>query len=80
MDTWIRQVGFPVVSVTRNGTKLTLSQQRFLADPNAEYTPDLSPYKFKWEIPITYTTSDNNTVHKIWLTKDQDSSMCHYIV
>lgn len=74
MDTWTRQAGFPVVSVTRNGTKLTLSQKRFLADPNAKYSLDSSPYKFKWEIPITYTTSDNNTVQMFWFTKDQDSS------
>lgn len=73
MDTWTRQAGFPVVSVKRNGNKLTLSQKRFLADPNAEYSPDSSPYKYKWEIPITYITSDNNTASKLWLTKDQDS-------
>lgn len=76
MDTWTRQAGFPMVSVTRNGTKLTLSQHRFLADPNAEYSLDSSPYKYKWEIPITYITSENNTVHKLWLNKDQDSGNC----
>jgi len=70
MDTWTRQAGFPVVSAIRNGTKLTLKQQRFLSNPNT----DSSPYNYKWEIPITYTTSNNNTVHKFWLTKDEDSS------
>lgn len=74
MDTWTRQAGFPVVSAVRNGTKLKLSQHRFLADPNAQYSPDSSPYKYKWEIPITYITSNVNTVNKLWLTKDQDSS------
>jgi len=77
MDTWTRQAGFPVVFVTRNGTRLTLSQHRFLADPDAEYLPESSPYKYKWEIPITYVTSNNNTVHTLWFTKDQDSSMYH---
>lgn len=77
MDTWTRQAGFPVISVTRNETKLTLSQQRFLADSNAEYSLDSSPYKYKWEIPITYVTSENKTVNNLWFTKDQDSSMFH---
>lgn len=72
MDTWTRQAGFPVVSAIRNGTKLTLKQNRFLVDPKAEYLPESSPYRYKWEIPLTYITSDNNTVHKLWLTKDQD--------
>jgi len=74
MDTWTRQAGFPVVSAIRNGTKLTLKQQRFLSNPNTDSSPDSSPYNYKWEIPITYTTSNNNTVHKFWLTKDVDSS------
>lgn len=73
MDTWTRQAGFPVVTATRNETKLTLTQKRFLEDQNVKYSPDSSPYKYKWEIPITYTTSDNNTVSTVWLTKDQDS-------
>lgn len=73
MDTWTRQAGFPVVLVERNGTKMTLKQRRFLADPNTEYSLDSSPYKYKWEIPITYITSNNDSVHKVWFTKDQDS-------
>lgn len=77
MDTWTRQAGFPVVSVTRNGTKLILSQRRFLADPDTEYSPNSSPYKYKWEIPITYITSNNETIHKLWFTKDQDLGIYH---
>lgn len=80
MDTWTRQAGFPVISVTRNGTKLTLSQQRFLADSKAVYSLDSSPYKYKWEIPITYITSQNKTVNNHWLTKDQDSSMYYRLL
>ncbi|CAI6368332.1 unnamed protein product [Macrosiphum euphorbiae] len=73
MDTWTRQAGFPVVSAVRNGTKLTLKQQRFFSDPNTNSSNDPSPYNYKWEIPITYTTSNNNTVHKFLLSKDEDS-------
>ncbi|XP_060840151.1 glutamyl aminopeptidase-like isoform X1 [Rhopalosiphum padi] len=73
MDTWTRQAGFPVVSAIRNGTKLTLKQQRFLSNPNVDSSTNSSLYNYKWEIPITYTTSNNNTVHKFWLTKDVDS-------
>ncbi|KAL4150045.1 hypothetical protein QTP88_003890 [Uroleucon formosanum] len=40
MDTWTRQSGFPLVSAIRNGTKLTLKQQRFLSDPNTNSSND----------------------------------------
>ncbi|VVC33657.1 ERAP1-like C-terminal domain,Aminopeptidase N-type,Peptidase M1, membrane alanine aminopeptidase, N- [Cinara cedri] len=74
MDTWTRQTGFPVVSATRDGTKLTLKQHRFLTDPNAIYSVDSSPFKYKWEIPLTYITSENSAIaHKIWLCSNQDS-------
>ncbi|CAI6368801.1 unnamed protein product [Macrosiphum euphorbiae] len=73
MDTWTRQAGFPVVSAIRNGTKLTLRQQRFLSEQNTNSLHDSSPYDYKWEIPITYTTSNNNTVHKFLLSKDNVS-------
>ncbi|XP_050532031.1 glutamyl aminopeptidase-like isoform X2 [Daktulosphaira vitifoliae] len=73
MDTWTRQAGFPVVTIKRNGSKITLSQQRFLADSNANYSLESSPYKYKWEIPITYITSNDNSIHEIWLHKDQNS-------
>ncbi|CAI6368671.1 unnamed protein product [Macrosiphum euphorbiae] len=73
MDTWTRQAGFPVVSAIRNGTKLTLKQQRFLSEFNTNSSNDSSPFNYKWEIPITYTTSTNNTVNEIWLSKDEDS-------
>jgi len=72
MDTWTRQAGFPVVSAIRNGTKLTLRQQRFLSDLNT--TTSNFYFDYKWEIPITYATSNNNTVHKFLLSKDVDSS------
>jgi aminopeptidase N len=44
MDTWTRQMGYPVVTATRgsDGT-VTLQQTRFLSDPDATAT-DSSPY------------------------------------
>lgn len=73
MDTWTCQAGFPVVSLTRNGSEVTMKQQRFLADPNAKYSAESSPYNYKWEIPITYISSNNKTINKLWFPKDQDT-------
>lgn len=35
MDTWTLQMGYPVVSVSEVGGDMILTQQRFLADPDA---------------------------------------------
>ena len=39
MDTWTKQEGYPVVDMTFSGSKLTLSQRRFLAVPPEGYNP-----------------------------------------
>ncbi|KAJ8022253.1 Glutamyl aminopeptidase [Holothuria leucospilota] len=55
MDTWTKQMGFPVVKVEREGNNLKLNQDWFLVDPNANTsaTPYESPYGYKWIIPFT---------------------------
>ena len=53
MNTWVNQVGYPVISVTRNGQFLKLDQKRFLLKTPKE------PSKEKWWVPINYVTEDN---------------------
>lgn len=59
MSTWVKQMGFPVVSVStkQDGTKrvLTLSQDKFTADGSA---PNESYF---WKIPITISTKKSPT-------------------
>ncbi|ETV94444.1 hypothetical protein H310_11772 [Aphanomyces invadans] len=47
--TWTTQMGFPVVTVTKDGPTISLTQQRFLAN-GAEDTVS------KWDVPLTYIT------------------------
>ena len=44
MDTWTRQMGFPVVTITKEGNNFELTQQHFLADPKA-VVERTSPFK-----------------------------------
>ncbi|XP_070178504.1 uncharacterized protein [Littorina saxatilis] len=79
MDPWVTQMGFPVVTVTKSSDgKLMLSQQRFLLgtedSTDDRYKDPL--YNYKWEIPITYTSSENTSFHQArqnihWLEKDR---------
>jgi len=45
MKTWIDQVGYPVVDVKRNNSKVSLTQRRFLSDGSTSS-------KNRWAIPI----------------------------
>lgn len=67
MGTWTRQSGFPVVNVVKvSNTEYKLTQKRFLSNAeNEQSQPDDSEFKYRWTIPITYTTSNApTTVHR----------------
>ena len=56
MNSWVKQTGFPVVSVERTKNKLNLSQKRFLYE-NINYENDYDDQSI-WYIPINIQTSD----------------------
>ncbi|XP_052212469.1 LOW QUALITY PROTEIN: aminopeptidase N-like [Dreissena polymorpha] len=59
MDTWVLQMNYPTVMVSHSQQgRLTLTQSRYLQDPNAtDPGKYVSPFGYRWEIPFTYTTS-----------------------
>ncbi|XP_062562967.1 aminopeptidase A isoform X1 [Armigeres subalbatus] len=72
MDTFTRQKGFPVVTVEQQGGQYRLRQSRFLADPDAVET-EQSEFSYKWNIPLTYTTSDDPSIIKrSWFRLDKE--------
>ncbi|XP_047485886.1 glutamyl aminopeptidase-like [Penaeus chinensis] len=73
MDTWTRQMGYPVVSVKRaqgDATKLEVRQERFLADPEAQSADD-SPFGYRWDIPVTFIT-DRSPREQVWFEKEME--------
>ena len=47
MDTWTRQMGFPLVSVNKTAPgKFTLTQKRFLSNAEAKFDPSESKYGY----------------------------------
>lgn len=63
MDTWTRQMGYPVVTVTRgqNGA-ITLEQKRFLSDPDAN-TTNSSPYGWVMTVIIIIGSVTESVSH-----------------
>ncbi|XP_017320538.2 glutamyl aminopeptidase [Ictalurus punctatus] len=56
MDTWTKQMGYPVLSLNDINTDAKLTQKRFLLDPNADPTQPSSPMGYKWTIPVQWNS------------------------
>uniref|UniRef100_A0AAV1UTA9 Aminopeptidase n=1 Tax=Peronospora matthiolae TaxID=2874970 RepID=A0AAV1UTA9_9STRA len=67
-DTWTKQVGFPLVTLSQHDDgKCTLVQQRFFADTSLNRTDNTL-----WDIPLTLCTSEDPSAIKrlgIWSAK-----------
>ncbi|CAN9498632.1 unnamed protein product [Ophioblennius macclurei] len=68
MKPWVLQMGFPVVAIdTSSGT---VSQQRFLLDPEANVTAP-SPYNYQWSIPLRWMRNHESPTEIFWLLEKQ---------
>ncbi|XP_041988215.1 glutamyl aminopeptidase isoform X2 [Aricia agestis] len=73
MDTWTRQMGYPVLNVTKNeDNKYEVTQNHFLLDPDA-VMKEKSPFKYRWFVPITYKTSKGVHDNILWFPNTEDS-------
>ncbi|XP_030767468.1 glutamyl aminopeptidase-like isoform X2 [Sitophilus oryzae] len=75
MDTFTAQMGYPIVNVTYDATtgNYTLTQKRFLKDPDATYDTSNITYGYKWTIPITYVSDQGKSTEKIFFPYNEES-------
>ncbi|CAB4062909.1 ENPEP [Lepeophtheirus salmonis] len=72
MRTWTKQMGFPLITVSRiKDNMYRCSQSRFLSNPESESLSTSSPYNYKWEIPLTWI-NENKEVQRLWLTPEEE--------
>ncbi len=57
MSSWINQGGYPVISISLDGTILKLSQRRFFSSPDARSHDQM------WQVPIVLRYEDTAGVH-----------------
>ena len=73
MDTWTRQMGFPLITISRDGNIISATQKRFLLTVNVSNETDhnnesISPFNYKWYVPLSYyTNKDIHKVRHIWM-------------
>jgi len=72
MDTWTRQMGFPLITISREGNTITATQKRFILTVMNNETEQMnnesvSPFGYKWYVPLSYYTNQHaGKVHHIW--------------
>ncbi len=57
---WIRTTGYPLISIKEQGGKVTLSQQRFFADPSAREDGAAT----RWLVPVVLRFRDDRGVQE----------------
>ncbi len=57
VNSWLRQPGFPVLEVSKNGTGVRLRQKRFLLEPDKRHQRGL------WQIPVDVSAGTRHQGH-----------------
>ncbi|XP_036006762.1 glutamyl aminopeptidase isoform X2 [Fundulus heteroclitus] len=70
MDTWTKQMGYPVVNLAVSETDAKLTQERFLLDPLANPSEPASPFLYKWTIPVTWYSVKSDRIVEVMFNKD----------
>nr|XP_035953931.1 glutamyl aminopeptidase [Halichoerus grypus] len=58
MDTWTKQMGYPVLNVKDSN----ITQKRFLLDSRANLSEPHSPFGYTWNIPIKWTEDNVSSI------------------
>jgi len=67
-------MGFPLITISREGNTITATQKRFILTVNISSETEkannesISPFGYKWYVPLSYyTNQDTGKVHHIWM-------------
>jgi len=73
MDSWTRQMGYPVLQVTSSGSSsYRVEQERYLTDSSLAGQGEPSPYGYRWDVPVTWISDiEPNSTELQWLGKEE---------
>ncbi|XP_040185208.1 glutamyl aminopeptidase [Rana temporaria] len=72
MDTWTRQMGYPVLNVSSGNT---VTQERFLLDYEANPLNPPTSFNYRWNIPVTFYSTSNKDEKNISMYNIADASI-----
>uniref|UniRef100_A0A8C9RVT5 Aminopeptidase n=1 Tax=Scleropages formosus TaxID=113540 RepID=A0A8C9RVT5_SCLFO len=80
MDTWTKQMGYPVLDLSMTAPLAKLAQKRFLLDPNADPSKPSVPLNYKWTIPVQWYSVGTNNSNTIIFEKEQTGKTQYSII
>lgn len=83
MDTWTQQTGFPLVTISKNGTIITAKQKRFLLTTH-DNTTDNKITKIstnsRWYIPLNYyTDKEPDKINTVWMNMTEGKDFINFL-
>ncbi|XP_022081856.1 aminopeptidase Ey-like isoform X2 [Acanthaster planci] len=77
MNPWIMQMGYPVITLTRDyQTRIVqINQAPFFLQPVTTECLPPSPYGYQWQIPIMYSYEDQITQPKMFILAEESASL-----
>ncbi|XP_026086771.1 thyrotropin-releasing hormone-degrading ectoenzyme-like [Carassius auratus] len=80
MDRWTLQMGYPVVTISKNDSldnSVTISQEHFVYDTDAKIqNPELFNKSFQWQIPLTLAVGNSSHISTetiIWVSNKTET-------
>ncbi|XP_056914998.1 glutamyl aminopeptidase [Takifugu flavidus] len=78
MDTWTKQMGYPVLDLSISESSANLSQKRFLLDLTADTRNLTSPFGYRWTIPVKWHALKSEKNMTTIFAKENDSAILNY--
>ncbi|KAM9842326.1 glutamyl aminopeptidase [Aulostomus maculatus] len=72
MDTWSKQMGYPVVDLSVSESTTKVKQRRFLLDPKADAGYPPTPLSYKWNIPVRWNSVKSDKTMFTLFDKDSN--------
>ncbi|XP_016046703.2 endoplasmic reticulum aminopeptidase 1 [Erinaceus europaeus] len=67
MNTWTLQKGFPLITITVRGKNVLMKQEHYMKG-----SADAQETGYLWHVPLTYITSNSDSVHRFLLKTKTD--------
>ncbi|XP_069118198.1 endoplasmic reticulum aminopeptidase 1-like [Argopecten irradians] len=76
MDTWTRQMGYPVITMNHTGEFVQVTQERFLLKSDVQTEEKYpSPFNYRWNIPFRYAVAKTSGITDHFLVIHPDSGV-----
>ncbi|XP_028994823.1 glutamyl aminopeptidase [Betta splendens] len=78
MDTWTKQMGYPVLNLSVSETSASLRQMRFVLDPESDTNQPPSPLGYTWSIPVKWESTNVKNMMTMFNRSSKEQILSDY--